>query len=225
MLENLTGEEGFPSPELIRDLRILLSLDAAELDAVARVFRNLPEEVTNEGLSKVLHEQFRTAGSDPEKVSTSLRVILYVFKAWEQRRLTKEQVASDFASLGLSAEVSKKVQPLLDAMAEKIGGFRRDRLEERALATGTPSIDSALCVVDARAVFRASRYDDSLGDDQPFLQVDHFIPVAILEIVSELNDDKRTQAYLLTEETLGQLIEILSRAKKRLGTVKAKIQQ
>src|SRR5207249_8093409 len=100
--------------------------EATELDAVAGVFKNLPEEVTTDSLSKVLHEQFRTAGSDPEKVSTSLRVVLYVFKTWEQLRLTKEQVASDFASLGLGVDVLRKAQPLLDAMEEKVGAFGRD---------------------------------------------------------------------------------------------------
>ena len=218
MLENLIGKRGFPSPELIRDLRTLFSLEPAELEAIARVFTSLPNEITTETMSKVMHDQFRDSKTDPEKLSTSLRVVLFVFQNWEHLRLTKAQVASDLTGLGID---SKNAQILLDAMEEKIASFSRDQREGRALATGTPSIESALCVVDGRAVFRASKFDESLGDDQPYLQLDRFVTIVILEIVSELNDEKRTQSYLLTEETLDQLSEILTRAKKRLNSVKA----
>jgi len=43
MLDNLTGSEGLPSPDLIRDLRTLSTLDAGDIASIADVFADLPE--------------------------------------------------------------------------------------------------------------------------------------------------------------------------------------
>ena len=217
MIVNLTATGSFPSPELIRDLRTLFSLEPGELETIAQVFRSLQNEISPHAMFSVVHDRFRNLKTDPEKLITSFRVASFVFENWERLRLTKEQVASDLVGLGIDP---KKAQILLNAMEEKISSVGPIRREERTLATGTPSIESVTCVVDARAVFRGSKFDESLGKDQPYMQLEHFVPIATLEVVSELNDEKQTQSYLLTEDTLDQLTKILGRAKERLNIVK-----
>jgi len=147
-------------------------------------------------------------------------VALFLLRRLSDRNITKEQVLSDLAGLQLSTAQLKGVEPLLSVIEKKRVPIAKQKMEAHALGTGTPRIDSAICVVDARAIFQASKHEKLKGDDQEYFRLDRFVPVAILEIVVELNDEKNTHAYLLTEHTLQQLCDILDRTKKRLQVVK-----
>ena len=224
MLDNLTGTEGLPSPDLIRDLRALCSLGKEELAGIAEAFTSIPEEPTTESIREPMLAKLRSVKADPETLSSASRVLLeFLWPQWGRRHLTKGHVVSDLRGLNVSPDHLANVSPLLDAMERKLGGLQQEGAEHGALATGTPQIDSAACVIDARAVFKESRYEKDLGDTQPYYNFHHFVPVAILEIISQLNDDKATQAYLLTAKTLDQLCDILLRAKKRLEIVQRQL--
>jgi len=223
VLNNIAGEEGIASPELVRDLRLLCSLEKEVLAAIAEAFLSLPDEPAEEPVDQLLLARVRSLKGDPEKLGSAMRVAGFLWLQWGRRRLTREKVLSDLRDLGLTQEQIANVSPVLDAMECKIGILQRHRAERSALGTGTAHIDSAICVVDLRAVFESPDYHNDLGDDQPYHSLYHFVPVVILEIISELNEDKTTQAYLLTEKTLGQLCDILLRAKKRLEIVKNRV--
>jgi len=220
VLNNITGDDGIASPEFIRDLRVLCSLGEDTLKGVAETFGSLPDEPREEGIDDLLTAKARLLKGDPEKLAAALRAAGFLWRQWGRHRLTKEKVLSDFRDLNLTQEQVASVAPMLDAMGRKIGILQRHGAEQGALGTGTAQIDSAICVVDLRAVFESPDYHEDLGDEQPYHHLDHFVPVVVLEVVSELNGDKATQSYLLTEKTLGQLCDILLRAKKRLEIVR-----
>ena len=223
MLDNLTATEGIPSAELIRDIRTLCGLKKEQLQAIAEAFRSLPEEQTEDSIREALLPQIRALPIDAEELSSSVKVALFLWEQWGSLRLTKEQVIDDFGSMNLPQDQMTNVEVLLDALELKLGHLRRKRAESAALATGNPSIASACAVVDIRAVFQSNKYDEDLGDAQPYFALDRCLPVAILEIVSELNEVKSTHTYLLNEKTLQELCDILDRTKKRLDILKARL--
>ena len=223
MLDNLTATEGIPSTELIRDIRTLCGLEKEQLEVIAEAFRSLPEEQTDDSIREALLPRIRALPIDAEELSSSIKVTLFLWKRWGSLGLTKEQVIDDLRSLEVPPDQVTNVEPLLDALELKLGDLHRQRIEATALATGNPCIDSALAVVDIRAVFESNKYDEDQGDEQAYFALDRFLPIAILEIVSELNDVKSTQTYLLTEKTLQEFCDILDRTKKRLETLKAKL--
>ncbi|RJP32940.1 MAG: hypothetical protein C4547_12895 [Phycisphaerales bacterium] len=220
MLENIMGTKGLPSADLIRDLRTLCSLDPSEIASIADVIADLPEQLEAEDVSDEGLSRLALLKTDPEQLNRAVKAALFLLQRWSDRDFTKDQVLSDLAGLRLSSDQVGAVQPLLSAMEKKRAPIARQRAEAHALGTGTPRIDSALCVVDARAVFQSTRHDKLKGDDQQYFRLDRFVPIAILEIVAELNDEKTTQSYLLTEETLEQLCQVLDRARRRILVVK-----
>jgi len=223
MLQNLAGPGGLPSAELIGDLRTLCGLGQEELTVLKEVFIDLSEDPGEEEMSGAVLSKLHSLKTDPGALSTSVRVALFLWQQWARRGLTREQVSSDLASLDVPPEQLANVSGLLDAMEQRLGVLEEQRSDSHALGTGNPQIKSAICAVDARAVFKSSSYDKELGENQAYYQFDRFIPVAILEIVSELNDEKATHSYLMTEETLSQLSDILRRARMRLDTVKREL--
>lgn len=223
MLDNLAGTQGLPSPELIRDLRTLCSLTAQQLSGIADAFGEMPEELTREKLSDTLLARLHSLQGDPEKLTTAVKVALFVWERWSRRGLTKEQVAADLQSLDIGAQQMANVRPLLDVMEAGLGTVARQRAETHALSTGTPRIQSAICVVDARAVFASTAYEEDLTEDQPYFQVARLLPLAFLEIISELNEEETTHTFMLTEENLDELGNILTRAKKRLQVLKERL--
>lgn len=220
MLDNLAGPEGLPSPELIRDLRTLCGLDAPVLQAIADTFRNLPDNLTDDVFAKTLAGSLRGLRTDAEELSTAVKVAVFLWERWSGRGLRRDQISDDLGSLGVEDAQLSNVGPLLDAIESKVGVLSRERREASVLRTGTPRIESATCVIDIRAVFGSSRYDEEAGEEQAYFQFDHFVPAATLELVSEINDEKLTRSYLLTEKHLDQLCNILVRAKQRLHIVK-----
>jgi hypothetical protein len=222
MLDNLSRSEGMPPPELIRDLRILCGLGADALAGVAEAFKSIPDELTEEAIADAIKEKVRGLKVDPETLTSATRVAVFVLERWERRELQKADIISDLRSIDIGQEQLSNMASLLDAMEQKIAILRHQRIESSTIAVGTPLIDSVLCVVDARAIFKSSKHREDGDDNQPYYQVDHFVPVAILEIVSKINSDKGTHAYLLTESTLNQLYDILGRARKRIVLVRSK---
>lgn len=223
MLDNLAGRTGLPSRRLLEDLRVLCGLEVPKLAEITDVFRNLRDELTEDAVLEVASERARSLRTDPETLRTAVGVAFFLWTQWGRRGLTRKEILSDLESLDLGPEQMDNLRPLLDAMEEKLGSLQKHRAESHAFRTGTPRVDSVVCVVDARAIFASLNYQEDLGEEQPYYKLDRFVPVTILEIVSELNDRKTTQAYLMTEETLEQLCAILGRAKKRLGIVKRKL--
>jgi len=220
MLENLSGKDGVPSSELVRDIRTLCSMEQKQLQSLAGAFENLPEDLSNQSVAEVFSKNLHLLKADPEQVSTSANVALYIWNRWSSKRLSKDQIVSDLQGLDINESALKNVMPLLNAMQKRVQDLRKLRIEHGVLATGTPTIDSAMCVIDGRAVFQSGKHEDELTDNQEYFQIDHFVPIATLEIISELNDEKVTHSYLLTEDKLDQLKDILDRAYKRLINVK-----
>jgi len=223
MLHNLSGSEGIPSPELVRDLRVLCQLGETLLAEMAEAFASLPDDITGDSLGESLLPRLPVSKAEPERLSTAFKAALFLWQQWARRELTRAQIIADLDSLGVSADELANVSPLLAAMESKLGAIRRRRAESLALGTGLPQIESVSCVVDARAVFKSPKHDEERGGDQPYFDFDHFVPIVILEIISELNDERTTQSYALTEKTLDQLRDILARADRRLEAVKAQL--
>jgi len=223
MLDNIAGKDGLPSSELIRDLRTLCRMESDQLEAFADAFENLPKDLSEQPIASVFSKNLYKLEADPEQISTGARVVLYLWDRWSAERLSKDQILSDLQSLDIDESALKHVMPLLNAMQKRVQDLQRLRVETGALATGTPTIDSATYVVDGRVVFQSGKYKDELNDKQEYYQIDHFVPIATLEIVSEINEEKTTHSYLLTESTLNQLKDILDRASKRLAVVKERL--
>ncbi len=223
MLEHLTGSEGLPSPEFIGDLRTLCGLDEGEIRAMAGAFAQVRDELSVEDLSQELLKAFRGFRADPQQLATAAKVAVFLWDRWSQRNLTKEDVVQDLKSIDVGSDALRRISPLLDALEGSVQTLKRKRIESAALHTATPRIHSASYVVDGRAIFGSSEFEEDKDDSQEYLQVDRFVPVVLLELVSELNNVKSTQGYILTEKELGQLIDILSRARKRLVNVKASL--
>ena len=223
MLENLSGKDGVPPPELIRDLRTLCSMESKQIQALADAFENLPKALSKQSVAEVFSKNLHLLKADPERVSSSAKVALYLWDRWSAERLSKDQIISDLQSLDIDEPALKNVMPLLNAMQKRVQDLRKLKIETTVLATGTPTIDSAMCVIDGRVVFQSGKHEDELTDSQEYYQIDHFVPIATLEIISELNDEKATHSYLLTEAKLNQLKDILDRASKRLAAVKERL--
>jgi len=223
MLEHLTGNEGLASPELIADLRTLCRLDQSEILAMAGAFAQVRDELSVEDLPQELLKAFRGSRTDPQQLATAAKIAVFLLDRWGQRNLIKENVVQDLQSINVGADAIRRISPLLDALEGSVQALKRKRIESAALHTATPRIHSATYVVDGRAIFGSSDFEEDKGDTQKYLRVDRFVPVVLLEVVSELNNVKSTQGYILTERELGQLIDILLRARKGLLNVKASL--
>jgi hypothetical protein len=223
MLENLSADEGLPSQKLIQDLRTLCGLAGKDLSQLASAFDSLPEDASEEDATDALLEKLRGITGEPERLGAAANVAIYVWGRWAARRLTKAQIISDLKGIVVDEDQRAAVGPLLDAMERKIESLRRHMVLGLALGTGTPRIKSATCVVDARAIFKSQTHDKELGHTQPYFDFDRMVPVVILEMVSELNGEKATHSFLMTEKQLAQMSEVLDRAGQRLKIVKKQL--
>lgn|GEM_PF-5826950 len=219
MLDNLVGPEDTPSQVLIEDFRTLCGLSSDALRHMGKAFEALRDDFTTGAALRDTVAALRSFEAEPQ-VEPSARVALFMCHQWASRALTREQIVNDIRSLGTTEEQLANFTPLLDAMENKLGAFQRREEEEHVLGVGTPHIEFANCVFDARAVFAGRRYDKDLDESQPYFQFDRFIPIVVLEIVAELNDEATTHAFLLTEAKLEQLYDILKRARTRMTVLK-----
>lgn len=222
MFANLVGPDALPSPNLLDDLRTLCASTESDLNTLAAVFANLPDEVTEDSANEALMSTIRSITAEPEKSLSLANVVRFIWDQWASLRLTKSAIVADLKSSTVTEEQLQNLSPLLDAIESKISIRQKHQAHASALKTGAPTINAAFCVVDARAIFTSSDHDDNLGDEQPYFEFDHFLPIATLEVVSEWNDRRSTHSYLLSEIKLNQLCDILGRAKKRLEIIKAK---
>jgi hypothetical protein len=217
MLENLwPTSQGLLPSGLVTDLRTLCSLGKEELSTIASAFDSLLDGASEQDVESAVAERVRDMKTDPGKLSSAVDVAVFVWSRWARFCLTKPQVVADLSSIGTTGSELENVSPLLDAMERKIESLRRQQAIRFTLSSGTPSLKSTICVIDARAVFRGLRHDKSLGEDQEYFDFDRFVPVVILEIVSELNKEETTHSFVLTKKQLNQMSEILTRAKRRL---------
>lgn len=219
MLDNITGPGRIASAALIKDLKALCRLGNEPLSRIAEAFQNITLELGDSDTQQ-LASALKSLRVDPGVLQPSLNAARYVWTRWARQNLTKDQVLSDFRSLELKEEELKNVIPLLNVMESRVGAVRHKNQESTALNTGAPLIRTCSYAIDARTIFRGSEFQEKLGDRQPFYEVDFFMPVLILEIVSELNNEKETNSFILDEKELDDMITILSRAKKQLKVVK-----
>ncbi len=225
MIDNLLGPDAIPKEALITDLRALSNLSGCDLGHLADGIAAIPDESAGEAAGKNLSRALRSLETDPLVAERALRVALYVHRQWARRKLTRAQIIEDVRSLGIGDEQVANLSPLLDAMEGKLDAVRRRTGERHVLATGTPRIESATCVCDARAVFASQTYEQDQGDSQDYFVLDHFVPIVLLEIVAELNDEETTHSFLLTEEEIEQLCDVLGRARKRMATLSVALPQ
>jgi hypothetical protein len=223
MLENLVAGEGVPSQTLIKDLQTLCALSAQDLAEFTIVFAGLPEDASREDATDALLKRLERIIPDTDKLKTAISVAVFVWTRWATRRLTKAQVICDLEGIGVAESQRVAATPLLDAMEGKIESLRRQMSLGFVLGTGTPKIKSAICVVDARAVFDSQEHDETLGLAQPYFNLDRLVPIVVLEMISELNGEKATHAFLMTETGLTEVREVLDRARQRLDIVKKQI--
>jgi len=223
MLDNLVGPDGIASKELVNHVRKLCELTREDLSSMANVFAELKESVLSEEgkFLQSVEKNVKAFQKDRNLLPHIPGVSTFIFKQWAQRNLTRKQILDDLAGIGISEQQKAKLELLLTAMEENIDAARRELLEYTAIRIGIPKIKNVLCSCDARAVFRDFKYQEEEGDEQPYFVLDHFIPVAILEIVSRLNEEEINHTFLLDEENLNDLCNILQRARKRLEQVKA----
>ena len=226
VLPNIAGAEGVPSPKLVSDLRKLMGLPREQLEGLAAVYGAITtEKLEEDDFDTVLLQEARSVELDLEELLLCLRVSAFVMKRWAAQDLTKEQILQDIRSLGVPEEQQRNVELLIDAIAEKVPLLRAEGAAGIVLGTGTPRVDSAACVIDARAVFKSARYDPHEEVSQPYFVIDRFVPVAVLELVGQLNDEKTNHSFLLTERTLRQLHDILARALKRMRAVATAVER
>ena len=222
MLDNISGPDAIASTALIEDLKALCSLPKEELSTLAKTFATLSGVLTEADGIKLM-SALKPLRVDPEMLQPGLNAAKYVWETWASAGLSKDQVLADFRSLGLSDEQLQNVIPLINAMEGKLGTIRRRQGEKLALGIGTPLITNCAFVVDARTIFKNRKFHEDAGDSQPYYEVDFLLPIVILEIMSELNNKKDTASFVLEERELDDMINILSRAKKRLKIVKNQI--
>lgn len=223
MLDNLTGSSGVPSEELINDIKSLCRLSPKDLREIAKVFAQFGKSFfskQSEAL-KIMEKNVTAFHKDRKLLTVVLPASGFILHKWAQRDLTREQVVDDLVGIGISDEEKAKLEPLLDSMEKNVGSIRDKLLESHAESLGLPRVESVTCACDARAVFRSNSYEEDQGDEQPYFVLNRFIPVAILEIVTLLNEEKTTHSFLLDEEELEDLCNVLQRARKRIERVKA----
>jgi len=225
MLENIVGPEGVAPEELDRDIRILCALSSKDLRDMAKVFAQFTGSLVSDEnkVLKSIEKNVKSFQKDRSLLNSALPAAGFILRRWAERDLTRAQIVDDLVGLEISEEQKANLEPLLDVMEENIQSIRNELLESHAMNLGIPRIKTATCACDARAVFRSNRYDEAKDDEQAYFVLSRFVPVAILEIVSELNEQKTTHGFLLNEEQLEELINILQRARKRIERVKARL--
>jgi len=220
MLENIVANKGLPSDKLIADLRAFCSLPEDALLQIRDAFNSLSGDVSEESAASTITERLQGLGMDTADLQTIPSVVIFLWRRWASHHLTKEKILADLRSINIPQNQIENVSPTLDAMETTTEELHRQQTLQFALASVTPRIDSAFCFLDARAIFKSHRHDSDRGEEQAYFEFDRFVPVVLLEIVSELNEQKKTQSYLLTEKELTQMVDILSRACTRLKSVK-----
>lgn len=227
MLDNLVGPEGLASEKLVCDVRSLCSLAPEDLNDVAKVFSQLGKTIVSEKnkFLKAIEKNVKGLQKDRELLRNIPEVSAFILERWARYNLTREKIVDDLIGVGLAEEQKENLAPLLAAMEENAASVRQELLEQTALATGVPIMTNVLCSSDARAVFQEYKYHEEKGNDQPYFVLDHFVPVAILELVSELNEEQTNHSFLLTEENLKNMCNILQRAQTRLERVKAALRK
>jgi hypothetical protein len=222
MLENLVGPDGIASEELVDDIRKLSGLTPDALCGLANVFHELGDSVLYEEAKflKTTENNVKTFQKEPALLARMGRITSFIFERWARRNLTKEKIIDDLTSVGITKEQQKHLEPILAAMEKNIATARAKMLENTVLAVGIPKLRSVICSCDVRPIFGDNKYDEERGDEQPYLVLDHFVPVVTLEMVACLNEEETTHTFLLDEEDLDDLYKILQRAKKRMERVK-----
>ena len=222
MLENLIGPDGVPSEELVNDIRDLCGLGADDLSAMAKVFAEFGESIVSNQADalKSIEKNVKAFQKNRKLLESALPASGFILHRWARHNLTRKQILDDLVGIGISDEQRKNISPLLDAMEGNIGSIRDRLLKSNAMNIGVPSIKSATYACDMRALFETNKYEEAQDDNQAYFVLNHFVPIVILEIVSELNEKTTNHSFVLDDKKLEELQNILQRARKRMEKVK-----
>lgn len=227
MLESLVGPDGVASEELISDVKALCSLGVEDLSEMAKVFAEFGESVISDQTDALrrIESNVKAFQKDRKLLKSALPASGFILHRWASRNLTRKQIVDDLAGIGISEQQKANIALLLDAMEQHVGSIRSSLLEQHALSLGVARIKSATYACDMRAVFETNKYEEVQGDNQPYFVLKRFVPVAVLEILSELNEKTTTHSFLLDEKQLKDLLNILERARKRMENARMALEK
>jgi hypothetical protein len=223
MMNNIVGS-GVAGDELINDAKSLCSLPPKVLKVMAEVITEhwyswVSGDENGETIRN-LEKKVELFQKNRNLLERAIKVSTYILKQWVHRDLTREQVMGDLVELGISKEQKLGVEPLIDAMAQRIDQIREEVLKKSAFSIGLPEITSINCVCDLRAVFQSNKRQKLSVQDERYFIVRHLVPVVILEIMSVLNNTKKTHSFILNEKDLEELFDKLDRTRKRVSALK-----
>ncbi len=226
MLDNLIGNEDIPKPALIEDIKRLGALEKKHLNSIGNAIQSLSEIKIEGSIIDSIVPELKNTSLDNKELEQLIGVTFLLWQKWALHDLTRKQVDDDIKGLGLPQENFKNLIALFDVLESKLY-LMHEQLSEyaeySALHTGTPIIETVHTAIDVRAVFKYSGQHVSRSNKQPSLEIDYFVPVVIMEFVSELNNEKSTHSYLLTESTIEELSDILSGVQKQLQVIKSQL--
>ena len=162
----------------------------------------------------------------PADLLKVLKLLLYVYEAWNPIRDSPESFQKDLADLGL-IPVKKKAECklFLDNFLAQVAKDNTYRLEKMFAVSLLPSYQSCATLVDMRTVIRnpfGAGLKDKLAEYEP--QCVGFVPVVLVKINRD-SGDPPSFSFQCEEDALERMIEILQATLKDLQAAKGSLQE
>lgn len=196
-------------------LRALQGMDGGVLDQIAR---KAPELMSDIDAASATAEALNVEMDD-------LAAVLSLANALAQRSeltgVAVTEAVSEIRQITEYEQLAEKLQVFVDGLRDNTDAVNLERRRAIAERSGIHQLVAVEALCDLRAVFCASvpPLSEELTEDSSM--VAELLPLAILEVSAELNEERVTHAYQLDVHSLKRLIRVLEATVARLDSLSA----
>jgi hypothetical protein len=188
-------------PDFIELVERLGKMDDSSLVGIAQA---VPDLVGGE-LEKLAPQVAARNAATPEDVITVAQVCVFLVQASQFNDVPLTEASSELVGFGLSPEAGAKLQTVVATIlpiAPTLDAKRRRVVAERSALPTLRAID-ILC--DLRAVFGLDVTEAGSARERDSLAVVDWIPMGLVELITELNGEQKTISFQVDRSALEHL--------------------
>lgn len=217
MLANLLAGEGLASADLVADVKALLGLSPEAVAVIVRVLERALGRELDHGVQVEATRLLQGVAIPPELAARVVKLGFFIAQKAARHRLTVDHIQADLRSVGASDGQMSSVAPIVEAIVAKLEATQRRQRNSFVAQTGVATLASVSCVIELRGVFRPDEADASRRElNESPGTLESLLPFVLLELITELNDERKTFTCALRPNDLDRMLRVLRRARKRM---------
>ena len=155
----------------------------------------------------------------PSQVVNVLQVVTLLAHCSEFNNVPMMAASSELEAWGLSAEARDKLDIVLEALLPHVSVLERKRRRVVAERTALASLKSLEVLCDLRAVYALEIVEDDSLREEESLRVAEWAPMALVELVTELNGEQKTVSFQADHRVVEHIRRVMEVTLQRLANL------